>query len=472
MHHNELSTSTNDDPKPTLTTYAPLSRRHSLLRWALATILALATLHLLAGFAARGRLRQAQERAGAQGHSLKYRDFAPPDVTPGENATDFVEAAVLLLPAQRSTESPASATLADELTRRLDEIDRRGAALTPEDLALFRRAVDRYEVALRVLDEGMLLERARFDVDYSWSVPASLEIPNLLARHRLAGLLRARARLALDDGRPEDAYREAAKIFRLAGWCAQEMPTLIQVLIATQIAQRAMATTYELMQLAPPSAEARTHLLASARQWDPRQIYDRSLAAERAATFSTLLDERAWDDLERTFPRPFRRPWIHWNAAVFSDAMTDLIAACTPPAYLRQAGREHGRRYLPARWATLARRMLPNFLQACGKRDALVARLDLMEIAFALEGYREQAGGFPPALDRLADIPATDPFSGQPYRYHLDTRTAAVYSIAGNGVDDGGTPPPPESMKSAPELIEGDIVWSLPLTSEAADTDT
>ncbi len=157
-------------------------------------------------------------------------------------------------------------------------------------------------------------------------------------------------------------------------------------------------------------------------------------------------------------------PWMYANAAAYSDAMTDMLEACEPPAYQRREGRpgrfkEH---FLPPGWATVARRVMPNLMESCAKRDVHVATLDLMEIAFRLEEHRRETGAYPPSLDVLGDLPAVDPFSGGPYRYRSDDGAVVIYSVGGNGDDDGGTPPPPGGMKSVPELHEGDIVWRLP----------
>ncbi len=449
-------------------------RWRTLLRFALIAILVLLVVHLAAGWAARAKLQQARERVVNQGHSLKFSDFAPADLAAGENATDFLEAAGLLLEAQRQEGEVEGVTVVDELSQRLREIDREQAAVTPEDLALFRRAVDAGDLALRVLDEGMTRERARWNVDYYTRNPAALEIPNLMLRLRLTSLLRARARLALEDGRPEAAYREAGKIFRVAGWIAEEMPVLIHTLIATRVARDALATAEALMQRVPPTAAEMAHLLAEARRWDPQQAYDRALAAERAATFTTFLDRRSWRTLaEVVVPVPlasrvaraaFGSTWFYANAAAYSDAMTAMIEACRPPGHLRREGRP-GRfkeLFVPPRWAAVARSIMPNLLEACAKRDALAARLDLMEIAFRLEEHRRETGAYPPSLDPLTDVPAVDPWSGEPYRYRLDDGGAAVYSVGGNRVDDGGTPPAPDRTKSVPELHRGDIVWRLP----------
>ncbi len=485
MKDSDVSTSADVDPKnvdpkdvaPKIGPAGRLRRWRILLRLTLAGILTLLVLHLAVGWAARARLRQARERVASEGQSLSFRNFVPPDVAESENATNFLEAAGLLLAAK---EQPEGEALAGELYLRLREIDSRRVAAGLEDLELFRRAVDRYNLALRILDEGMMRERARFDVPYYVSDPATLEIPNLLHRLRLSGLLRARARLAVAGDRPADAWRDVAKIFRLAGWLAEEMPTLIHAIIANTVARQGLAAVDSLMRIAPPTAGEMDLLVAEARRWDPAATFKRALQAERAAMFVSLLDDSGWETLGGNIA-PLRLnlgpvpldidyggvltswpSWNYWNAALYSDAMTEMIAACEPPAFQRQDDlSERFVELLPPRSAILAHIVLPNFSESCGRRDALVATLDLMEIAFRLEHHRREAGGYPASLDLLADLPAVDPFSGGPYRYRLDDGGAVVYSVGGNRIDDGATPPATAGTEPAPELHDGDIVWRL-----------
>ncbi len=138
--HPEPSTSTDHDkpqaPSPITGASGkppgPTSRWRRLLRFALMVILILLAVRLVAGYAAQARLKQVADRVTASGESLRFTDFAPPDVAAGENATDFLEAAGLLL---ESVASERDAALADEFHQRLREIDLQRRPVTPEDLA-------------------------------------------------------------------------------------------------------------------------------------------------------------------------------------------------------------------------------------------------------------------------------------------------------------------------------------------------
>lgn len=463
----------------------PTSRWRWPLRFALIAILILLSVRLVAGYAAQSRVRQVSDRIIDSGDSLRFSTFAPPDVAAGENATDFLEAAGLLL---ESEASEPSSTFAGEFHQRWREIDLKRRPVTLEDLALFHRVIDGHELVLRTLDEGMSRERARWDVDYFSPDPATLDIPNLIKRLKLSQLLRARARLAVDDDRQRDAWHDVARIFRLAGWLAEEMPTIIHALVARSVAWQGLMTARELAQIAPPDSEATARVLAEARRWDPQAIHSRAMRAERAALATTMANEGSWHDLVASlgptrlnlgpWPVDFSygglatswpfRPWIYWNLAAYLEAMTREIEICESPADQRPSGRQRhytNQNSLP-RWAALARRVLPDLLDACNRRDILIADFDLMEIAFRLAEHHRQTGSYPEALDQLVDVPGPDPFSGNPYRYRQSTDNAVVYSIAGNRTDDDGMPPTPANeqlpaTKSMLEVDSGDLVWRL-----------
>lgn len=460
-----------------------ISRWRGVLRLALVAILILLAIRLLAGYIVQTQLKRAGERVTAAGESLRYLDFAPPDIAIGDNATEFLEAAGNLMTAGKSASS-GSPPIEDLSHQRLREIDHARLQVTSEDLELFRQAVDHHALVLQVLDEGMSRERARFDVNYSSRTPATLDIPNLLRRMKLGGLMRARVQLAIDGDRPDDAWREVAKIFRMAGWLAEEMPTLIHSIVAQAIARQGLEAAHDVLQVAPPSTETAAMVLAQARRWDPRAVHARSLEAERAAIVSTLRYKDGWRELVGAIPParldlgpwpldvsyegvlmswPFR-PWVDWNITVYIEAMTRQIEACEPPAYQRPLNLENlfGEHFWPSRWAVLARQALPNMLESCAKRDSLVAGLDLMEIAFRLAEHRQETSRYPPDLNNLENVPTLDPFSGEPYRYRREAGGAMVYSVAGNRADDGGTPPVSDGTRPAPELDTGDLVWYLP----------
>ena len=82
------------------------------------------------------------------------------------------------------------------------------------------------------------------------------------------------------------------------------------------------------------------------------------------------------------------------------------------------------------------------------------------QIACALEAYRDAKGGFPNDLSALAPkwiekVP-TDPMGGNSFRYQLEKKKYALYSIGWNLTDDGG------KIISEPNVPLLDWVWSYP----------
>jgi hypothetical protein len=85
-----------------------------------------------------------------------------------------------------------------------------------------------------------------------------------------------------------------------------------------------------------------------------------------------------------------------------------------------------------------------------------VAQLDLARVALLLKAYRAEHGSYPESLSALAKsdgkpLPG-DPFSGKSFIYRKDGAGFVLYSWGEDLKDDGGAPPPPDSVK------KGDIV--------------
>jgi hypothetical protein len=85
---------------------------------------------------------------------------------------------------------------------------------------------------------------------------------------------------------------------------------------------------------------------------------------------------------------------------------------------------------------------LPSFEPARVAGERATVRRQCTIIAFALERFRKAQGRFPDSLEQLKPgyltSLALDPFSGEPYHYHLSGRGYVLYSVGQNGRDDRG----------------------------------
>ena len=91
---------------------------------------------------------------------------------------------------------------------------------------------------------------------------------------------------------------------------------------------------------------------------------------------------------------------------------------------------------LDSRERAFARGHFTDVARAVAQRLALTAAIRSM---IAVELYRRSHGSLPRALSDLDDAARfTDPMTGEPLHYHRDPQGYVVYSIGGDGLDDGG----------------------------------
>lgn len=446
--------------------------RRPVRKWGMILVLGLAALyaivlHPMTLKHSEAALQRAVAGVEAAGSSLDPWVIYPEAPVPEENAHEALEAARRILESDRDL-----AVRVNEVIQ--GDILTGGALPTDEDLELFARAVRRYEPLFQVLDDAFPIEVARLPLNRE--IPTFEQLPFLNAIEHFANLLCARAHLAMADGRPADAWRDIRMVFRIAAWSAEEMPILVNQLMAYTAARLGSHGVRSLLGFDVPPSEVMQEIVTEARRWDPGARLEIAMEMERAEVVTWWLnDERR----EKLFPNeslgtsllyrsPFGRPWLRWNLAVYIDAIGKISADCRQAAFSRPqvighpgAFEEH---YPMPSWALLSHRLAStNLIEVCNKRDITTVYLDQVEIAFALEEHRRRHGTYPPSLDVLAGIPTVDPFSGAPYVYRLTGSGALFYSVGINRVDDGGTPPPlfRPDMNWNQNRNHGDLPWRL-----------
>ena len=444
------------------------SPRSRGLRLLLLAGLLLAVLYALSVFSIDSKLRHARQTLEGD-HSLDIRAYLPPPELPENaiNATDFLEAAALVSDGQeqayypRSGPPPADLVAVQERLRRA-EIER--TRPTPEDLEHFRAAVERHDLSLKILDQGLdTATGARYKTDYQVR-PFEMIIPNLLVRLRFSALLRARAELAVVDQSHQEAWQDAVRIFQLAHWTTDDIPTLINTLVARAIANQGSLLTQTLLARAPVAPEIRAPVEEWAQKTDTVQAINRMLDAERAVMFDLLLDPRTpVGDLENLGnASPIQRllfgwhPWRRLNAALYLESATQRFEICATPAYRLTEEQRESAQQRPPEWALPARAHYFDCIDVGRKRDIWLVLQHQVGLAMELERIREATGQYP---SRLTESPP-DPFSGEAYRYRREGEGYVLYSVSGNGRDDGGMLPPANARGSANHL-EGDLVWQV-----------
>ncbi|MEM7356303.1 MAG: hypothetical protein AAF657_36140, partial [Acidobacteriota bacterium] len=306
----------------------PLARRLLRLVLILAALTGLAWAAAL--WAIESKVRSARETAGND--LQRFVDLVPAELPEGTlNASDYLESAVILAEGQQAIGVNRASHLPPEahaMIERLKTLDSDLAAPAADDLASFRPVVESLALPLEVLDEAW--DRGVIDSRYPTNyegVPAAIVIPNLVARLRLAKVLRVRGLLAASDGRAAEAWQDAVLLYRFADWTTHEVPTLINALIGRAIALQGARLTQALLATAPPDAATRQRLFDEARRSDPRSLFSRAYQFEISGLFLSLQDRRV-DQLplglrSRGLVERFaltRQPWRRLNAALYLEA--------------------------------------------------------------------------------------------------------------------------------------------------------
>lgn len=416
------------------------------------------------------------------GPSLEIKSHVPPRLPAGTpNGWDAVAAAEVLIEGQETFRrhmtvgQPLGAPEVQKIHNRFRELDRAGQRPTAADLELFRTSLANLDLPMMMIERALReAAEARFYADYT-VVATSVEIPNHLFSLNLASLLRARAEIALAEGRPADAWQSAKGIYRLAYWNASATRFLISGLVVRAIAQQGAITVQHLLAVAPGDAAARAEVLAEASRIEPGAHFDQLYAAEKAAMYSSLLDPRLDSDEMSAGPEADRSilpsagelladwdPWRRYNAAHYLRFTTAANQICSLPAYRQGADapmKINAARF--ADWIEPAALLTFDCLDSSNKRDLWKASIDQLAIAVALEDFREKNSRYPQTLSEAGGGAQTrvDPFSGKPYLYRPEGSGYLLYSVSLNGKDDGGQPTP--HVKAQIDFRSGDWIWRV-----------
>ncbi|HEX8280561.1 MAG TPA: hypothetical protein VF551_04230, partial [Chthoniobacterales bacterium] len=312
--------------------------------------------------------------------------------------------------------------------------------------------------------------RCRFPVQ--WEKHVFAPMPHLPAWLRAAQFAAFRANVHLALGDVAAAREEVRVVLRLATVTKTE-PTLIAHLVRISIAQLALDTIKRGISDHVWDAEALASLAAELRDLRPLEQYEHALRTERsfgnalyprlrasgASEFRKVIQFSDGVPLDHRLLGAYPDGWLYDNQVrtnQFTDAMLARVDA--EQERFEPAGQSFDVNAKPASWVDSVH-YLPFFLHTpvLGSTEIKSLRFQAAvqcgRAALALEQIRITRGSYPPALEAIGD-PPRDVINGEPLRYRVNEEDGYVlYSVALNGVDDGGVDGGERLPASQPDWI-------------------
>ena len=374
-------------------------------------------------------------------------DFKATPVPPAENAAIYLRRATLDLEA-----------VDKELNQVYANPDFLSTPLSPADVAAVEKTLQAYPHVLTRIDE--MLACTKFNAELDFSQGPALLLPHVNTLRSVARLQAVRAWMLHQQGKPDEAVRQALSIFRLGQFLDNE-PLLISFLVATACRNMALHTVHGMMQQGELPPAVRDEVDEALKRCDSLDSFQQALIFERAfgnqcyemiRTNKLTLAEvtGSGSGLEHVGSWWVMRAYLNDDQAHYLEIMNQLIAvADKDPQTFDQVGQqiENAAQQKSVRFA-LSSMLLPSLMksrQAASRVQALSRSLLVLN---AIQ-RRAQAGEDVSQL-RLEDIKlpdpyTTDPFNNLPLRLKKTADGWVVYSVGTNLKDDGGELEPSKS---------------------------
>ena len=312
--------------------------------------------------------------------------------------------------------------------------------------------------------------RTTLKLEYMNPLVSDFQEPfSYLARYREAArMMAAESRLARMRGQPAPAAGHALDIIEFASRVGNGGP-LIQRLVMIAIASIGIAQ----LEASIPSLSADEAAAAGARLETlvPRfptaaQIFEEERFASQRGMRTAFKDP----DYVNSFTDKMGEPpgftshlkWFiypkRWACLDMDAQLRERIAELEQPYPQRQEW-EQRRWWTSPYLVSMSEILLPVFSRVEYKVEQNTANLRLMRVSLALQHHLGRTGEYPPTLDDLKSITATemlvDPFADAPFRYVKNWDGIQLYSVGPNMIDDGGRPLDPKARGTRPP---GDLV--------------
>jgi hypothetical protein len=390
------------------------------------------------------RLQQRIAAIRAAGDPASIADLAPKPIPDAENAAAILKKLQPRLDAfsheyaRFFDDSP----LGKDYGARTD----RGEAATPQQIAAIEKILNKYAD----IDAGLAAAVAcgkyasvsDFSVGYPKFLERTLKWPAGSIR-TAARYLEWRMEVSTATGQRDQAVQQGIEILKLARLYDHE-PLFINMLVAIAMRGIAVAPIYDALAAGPVSPAMHAALDQElARQEDPQRMFQ-TMKTERAFSIDAMQaipnvgkagGPPAW--LFRIIGWPAKRFYIgaldYWNVelAELSLPWHEGVSNVARRMALKE----------PTGYGPLADLLIPATQAAFDADARCTAQLRALRIFNAVRQYAEKNGHEAAGLQDLG-LPkeaTIDPFDGKPLKLKQTDDGWIVYSVAVNGVDDGGS---------------------------------
>jgi len=315
-------------------------------------------------------------------------------------------------------------------------------------------------LAIAKAREAENLPHFRFAADFAYG--PETELPQLGCLKNLARIVALKAALAAEEGRADEWADQTVLLLHLASTIEEE-PTVISHLVRNAMVRMAVTTTERGLNHVGPGEAAAEELQANFARIGETNLLPRALMGERAMMIPMF--RLSWSEIQnlnqhgegQSQPRKPQRysgnPMIFfWLTGFFERDLNFYLqtmdkgislAQLPPPANLMLTNEldtasqvAHQRGYL------YSAMILPAFSNVARREASTQAQLELAQVAMAVERFHNIHGTWPENLMALRphflNIVPSDPFDGQPLRYHRLEKGFVVYSVGPDGEDNGG----------------------------------
>lgn len=338
-----------------------------------------------------------------------------------------------------------------------------GQPLTLAQKRLLSSYVKMNRAALAKAREAIKLPRSRYPIDFSQGLNTRLYVRPLSELCRIAEY---RALLTSASNQPNDVATSIIDMLGMARTLDEE-PDIISQIGRGSLLNNATAILEYSLNTRAFSEIALDHLASAFGAIQQTNLMARAFIGERAMLIPYFQSKSAWIFMdEGIIPIPVPPPMKYWVLGVMGRDLvyylgvmdTNIAFASLPfPRDLNTINNFESKAFNPLEqhpYVSLhyhhpfefSATFLPSTDILLKREAEYASELRCATAALAIERFRLAHGKLPEKIDEIVPqfLPAVppDPFDGQPLRYHRLAKGYVVYSVGGDGHDDGGSEPP------------------------------